>query len=260
MRKRNGLPNYALMKNQAAIALLLATKEFLRANDIAESIVCSTDSTQRRNVTRPRLSLYRKYLRAYENMGALMATWFSNPEFLDEMGNPVPLTSRSGTNSIAHLIRRSGVPIPIYLALEFLRRSPSVKLRPNGMVEALRKVFVLPEFEIPRAALFVERYLDTLSRNALGRKQGTTLLLERSCHVSDINLDSMAPVLRDIKEGGSAFMDATDGEIEALRLKRRKAGRTAEIGVVVFAWTGRHKSISPPRKSGIRAKARAARG
>ena len=96
---------------------------------------------------------------------------------------------------------------------------------------------MLPEFEIPRAALVVERYLETLWHNALGRKRGTTLLLERSCHVPEIDLRAVTPILRDIKERGTAFMDSTDGEIEACRSRRSRIGTTGEVGVVVFAWT-----------------------
>ena len=31
-------------------------------------------------------------MRAYEDMGVLMTTWFSNPKFLDKTGQPVALT------------------------------------------------------------------------------------------------------------------------------------------------------------------------
>jgi hypothetical protein len=182
------------------------------------------------------VKLYRKTMRAYENMGVLMATWFSNPIFLDSLGNPVVLTASKGPRSVTNLIRHSRVRISTDIAIELLSRSTSVKSRDDGSFAALRRVFVLPEFEIPRAALVVERYLDTLRHNALGRKRGTTLLLERSCHVPEIDLRAVRPILRDIKERGTAFMDVTDGEIESSRLRRSKSV-TGEVGVVVFAWT-----------------------
>jgi hypothetical protein len=74
------------------------------------------------------------------------------------------------------------------------------------------------------------------------------LLLERSCHVPEIDLRTVSPILRDIKERGTAFMDSTDGEIEANRLRssrRSKRAVSGQIGVVVFAWT-RSKSKARP--------------
>jgi len=179
-------------------------------------------------------------MRTYESMGVLMATWFTNPRFLDRFGNPIPLTASKGPRSIVNLIRLSRVRVSSDIAVELLKNSPSVKSIGSDHFVALRRVFVLPEFEIPRAALVVERYLNTLRHNAQGRKRGATLLLERSCHVPQIDLQTVGPILRDIKERGTAFMDSTDGEIESSRLRRSRRSKkavTGEVGVVVFAWT-----------------------
>ena len=175
-------------------------------------------------------------MRAYEYMGVLMATWFSNPKFLDKTGKPLELTSSTGPRSVANLIRLARVPIQQRLTLELMRCSPSVKCSENGGFTALRKVFVLPEFEVPRAALVVERFLDTLNGNAIRRKLKSTLL-ERSCHATEVDLTAIAPILRDIKERGTAFMDSLDGEIEACRSRRSKRNTLGELGVAVFAWT-----------------------
>ena len=237
-RKKVNSPLQILVREQAAKALLKATYGFLRRNKITQS----PRSGQRwpRSMTRGNnkdLRLYRATMRAYENMGLLMATWFSNPRFLDNAGNPAALTARKGTRSIAHLIQQSKARVSTAIAIELLRNSPSVRSDRGGSYLALRRVFVLPEFEIPRAALVVERYLETLSRNAKSRKRGTTLLLERSSYVPEIDLGAVSPILRDIKERGTAFMDSTDGEIEACRLRRPNRRETGEVGVAVFAWT-----------------------
>jgi hypothetical protein len=242
-------PLNILVREQAAKALLKATLDFLRRNKITGKSIYghkwprSPDENDNEN-----LKLYRKAMRAYENMGILMATWFSNPKFLDSFGNPMVLTGSKGVRSISNLIRQSRVRISAKVAIELLRNSPSIKSTSDGSFVALRRVFVLRDFEIPRAALVVERYLDTLRHNALGRKRGTTLLLERSCHVPEIDLKAVSPILRDIKEQGTAFMDSTDGEIEACRLRRSRRGVTGEVGVVVFAWTkSKARSASRPK-------------
>jgi hypothetical protein len=249
MTKKINPPLNILVREQAAKALLRATYDFLRRNNITRKSIDGHRSP--RSLTQSDhkdIKLYRKAMRAYENMGVLMATWFSNPKFLDSFGNPMALTASKGARSIRSLIRQSRVRISANAAIELLRNSPSVKTNGDGSFVALRRVFVLREFEIPRAALVVERYLDTLRHNALGRKRGTTLLLERSCHVPEIDLRAVGPILRDIKERGTAFMDSTDGEIEACRPRRPRRGITGEVGVVVFAWTkSKGRSASQPK-------------
>jgi hypothetical protein len=238
MSKKTVTPLNVLVREQAAKALLRSAYDFLRRNNITVRSVNGSRRQRSQKVSEDKdLKLYRMAMRAYENMGVLMATWFSNPKFLDHLGNPTTLTASKGTRSITNLIRQSKVRISTSIAIELFNRSPSVKSNGDGSFLALRRVFVLPEFEIPRAALVVDRYLETLRHNALGRKRGTTLLLERSCHVPEIDLRTVSPILRDIKERGTAFMDSTDGEIEAYRSRRSGTGLTGEVGVVVFAWT-----------------------
>ncbi len=235
---RSVTPLNVLVREQAAKALLGATYAFLRSNEIAAGSLRWEDLPKHNESKK--LTLYRRAMRTYESMGVLMATWFTNPKFLDSFGNPMMLTASKGPRSIVNLIRLSRVRVSSDIAIELLKNSPSVKSDGSDHFVALRRVFVLPEFEIPRAALVVERYLDTLRRNAQGRKRGATLLLERSCHVPEIDLRTVGPILRDIKERGTAFMDSTDGEIEASRLRRSRRSKravTGEVGVVVFAWT-----------------------
>jgi len=121
--------------------------------------------------------------------------------------------------------------------LTFMRESPSIKFERDGKISALRRVFVLPDVVVPRAAFVIERFLDTLQSNAQSRKQNAPLLLERSCHVSEVDLSVIAPLLRDIEGRGTAFMDLIDGEIEQQRLRRERKKPNGEMGVLVFAWT-----------------------
>ncbi len=231
-------PRYQSVKQQGAEALIAAALEFLRRNNIPETAITHYARRHQRihDSKESDLKLYRRFMRAYEDMGVLMATWYSQPRFLDRSGEPLPLTTKAGRRSIPSLLRVSGVRIPKYFALELMRYSPSVKLNGDGTVVALRRVFILPEFEVPRAAFAVERYLDTLRRNASGRKGKTTLLLERSCHVSGVDLKTITPILRDIEGRGTALMDSVDGEIEACRLRRSRRKGVGEMGVLIFAW------------------------
>jgi hypothetical protein len=222
-------PPHVELKEQAAKVLIAAMYEFLHRNKIPKKMIADCRSLDRQRNIRH----YRRLMRTWEYTGVLLGTWYSNPRFLDGFGNPVPMPP----SSISRLIRASHVAISAKVALQLMRSSPSIKTNSNGDLIPLRKVLVLPDSEVPRAALVVERFLDTLYRNASLRKYNATLL-ERSCRASGVELSGSAPILRDIKEQGGAFMDAVDGEIEARRARRRKRSgvKLGELGVVVFAW------------------------
>jgi hypothetical protein len=239
-----------LANQQAAAALLAATFSFLLRNKISKKEIF--DSVRRHHNSRKspgEVRQYRRLVRAYEDMGIVMSAWFSLSRFLDQECRPLPLTTMRGPHSVPNLVRSSHVKISASLAVELMRRSPSVRIDARGNFVALKRVFVLPEFEIPRAALVIERYFDTLRSNSSAHRNGTTLLLERNCHVPEIDLKRITPILRDIKGRGTAFMDSVDGDIEAHRIRSSKRKGVGELGVLVFAWT--RPSKTRRSKSGL---------
>jgi hypothetical protein len=226
-----------IANRQGVNALLTATFGFLRTNNIPKQQVLDAIRQNYDWGRKGSVRQYRKLVLAYEDMGIVMSTWFSLPRFLDRECRPLRLTLGSGQRSIGSLVRASRVSISARIAVEMMRRSPSVRFDSSGNLLALRREFVLPNFEIPRAALVVERYLDTLHRNFSPHNRKGILLLERNCHVPEVSLESIAPILRDIKKRGSAYIDSVNGDIEGLRPKRSRPKGTGEMSVHIFAWT-----------------------
>lgn len=240
---------------QSANAFMSAAIRFLRRNNIPKQLLLDSIS-QNYGTRRSAMNLrqYRRDVRSYEQMGMVMATWFSSPRFLDRESRPISLTVGPGRKSVEALIKASRVSITLATAIRLMRRSLSVQLE-NNRVAAVRPEFVLPNFEVPRAALVIERYLDTLSRNSSSRRDKTIFLLERNCHVPEINLRTIAPILRDIKGRGSAFIKSVDGHIEGSRRRNSASGQVGEMSVHIFAWTKPTRSrkpnppkLTPPRK------------
>ncbi len=241
-------PNYDL-NQQAANALLGATFDFLRKNNIPEeTIIKFVRQCSDRNRRASNMKVYRELEQAQEDMGLIIGTWFSHPKFLDSSGGPLPLSIGKGPKSIAQLVRASGAQIQVSAAVQLMRQSRSVKLTDDGSLLALRRAFVLPRLEVIRAAFVIERYLDTLSDIASGQKKVLPFLLERSCHVSKVDLAKAVPLLRDIERRGTAFMDSIDGELEARRLRRSNSKNIGEVGVHVFLWTRPAADALTPRK------------
>jgi len=237
------------LNQQGASALLAATFEFLLKNNISKrSILEFTRKYSTQNQFGRNLRIYKELELAQENMGRIIGTWFSHPKFLDASGRPRPLTAaKGGANSIAHLVRVSGVKIQATVAVEFMRQSPCIEFASDGQLTALKRVFVLPKLSVPRAAFVVERYLETLLQIASDRKKDAPLLMERSCHVSKVDLAKAIPLLRNLERRGTAFLDAIDGDLEGRRLRRSKRKSVGELGIQVFVWK---KPANNAQKSG----------
>src|SRR6266700_2186685 len=242
-KKTPGLDLHQLGAN----ALLAATFAFLRRSNISKKFI--RDFT-RKYLVQDQLGqssrIYKELELAQENMGRIMGTWFSHPKFLDASGRPRPLTAGKGTNSIAHLVRVSGAQIQGAVAIQFMRQSPCIKFTSEGQLIALKRVFVLPKLEVPRAAFVVERYLETVLQIASDRKKDAPFLLERSCHVSEVDFAKAIPLLRNLESRGSTFLDAVDGDLEGRRLRRSKGKNVGELGIHVFVWRKSHKEIPKP--------------
>jgi len=225
------------VNRQGASALLTATFGFLQANNISKQQMLDA-LRQSFDIRKAKANVrrFRKLVRAYEEMGIVMSTWFSLQKFLDSECHPLPLSTGRGSRSVSSLVRASRVRISTKVAIELMRQSPSISADALGNLIAMRREFVLPGFTVSRAAIVIERYLDTLHRNSSPNNRRAFLLLERNCYVPEVNLKTVVPLLRDIKQRGSAYIDSVNGDIEGLRLAGSR-GRTGEMSVHIFAWT-----------------------
>ena len=235
--KKSASFNSAIVKSQGANALIAATIGFLDANDISKRLIVNSVRQYYGPRRAESVRQYRRLARAYEDMGIVMSTWFSASNFLDKECRPIPLSIKRGPRSVYSLVRAARVSISPAFAIELMRKSQCVGLNSLGNFVAQRREFVLPDFAVLRAALMIERYLDTLHRNTAPNGKKTVLLLERNCHVPEVNLKTISPILRDIKKRGSAYIESVDGDIEGLRRKRSRHKGSGEMSVHIFAWT-----------------------
>src|ERR1700722_3739508 len=101
MTKRRRATISELANQQGASALLAATLSFLIRNKVSKHFI---GEPARRQLSGPRIRAkvgqYKRLMRAYEDMGIVMSTWFSVPKFLDREGHPLPLTVTEGPKSI----------------------------------------------------------------------------------------------------------------------------------------------------------------
>src|SRR5579859_7401558 len=107
------------LNQQGANALLAATFEFLLRNNISKKFILEfARGYLIRNQRDRSLRVYRELEQAQEDMGVIMGTWFTHPRFLNSSGNPIPIDTGNGPNSITRLVRASGARVQVSTALE----------------------------------------------------------------------------------------------------------------------------------------------
>jgi hypothetical protein len=228
------------LKSEAAEILFGAVVNFLRKNKLdPKYITRSAKHAQRRALNSRRgnaVRQFRSVLRVYEEMGAIIATWYSDPRFLDKAGNPLLLSGGRGPHTIRNLVRSSGAKVEYPVVVDLMRMSPTITKTERGEFLAISRFFSLPGFELLRAGLVIERFLETLHRNSEANDERSNLIFERSCYANSVGSRKVARLLRDIKHRGTAFMDSVDGQIELNRSRSSKQIDSGELGVFMFAW------------------------
>ncbi len=227
-----------LLHEGAAEALINSVYQYLIFNNIDPKWIESHLATlNRRSASKVHSNKFRAAFRAYEDMGAIIATWFADPAFLDKDGSPAPLSAGKGRTSIKKLLLAAGSELSTLAVKRLLQESPSIRKIGEDSFIPISRVFMLPSFELLRAATVVERFLETLKSNSEASMKGSPLMFERSSYAHDIDLKSVMKLLRDIKSRGTGFMNGVDGEIEAQRNKRRSGEKKdVELGVFTFVW------------------------
>jgi hypothetical protein len=130
--------------------------------------------------------------------------------------------------------------VPLDVVVKLMGMSPTIKRSERSKLVAVSRFFSLPGFELLRAGLVIERFLETLQRNAEPDGERSNLIFERSCYADGIRAKRVARLLRDIKHRGTAFMDSVDGQIESSRSRASKQAENGELGVFMFAWMRSH--------------------
>jgi hypothetical protein len=252
-----------IAQHQAGEVLLDSTIEFLIRNGFPQVRISARLNRRRAsNRSFAKRNAFNTVVRAYEDMGSVLSTWYDCPDFLNRDGSPAPITIGPSRRSVRRLLKESGVRTSADEAIDLFMRSSSVRFDGKSKLFALRRVFVVPKFDLARAALVVPRYLDTLSSNSTAHQTGTVKLLERQCSASRIDLKSIAPILRRIKEEGTSFVDSIDAQLEESSVKQRERPANSELGLVVFAWTNgysrktKKRQLKARRPSGTKGKAK----
>ncbi len=225
-----------------ADVLLSVVLDFLQDQGIEPKKSAELLTNRSTKNRRRAFSLYERAMATWSCMARLMETWHSDPAFLDKRGLPVEVECSEGPHSIQNLMKAAEVTLSKHRIMEMLQTSPSISQTQRQRFKPLNRAFIVPNAELLRAAFVVQRFLMTVGANARRHESRRPLVLERNCYVLDADLARALPIMRDIKDRASAFMDSVDWELESCRTSPAKKSTRGELGVLVFAWSRPSKS------------------
>jgi hypothetical protein len=233
----------------AAEVILTAMVRFLMKHGVSESwIKEKICGVKRRGRSNAALKRFDGVYLDYHDMGAILATWFSRSEYLDSDGRPLALSiAQQNGPSIRSLVRDANVTISHINAVRLLHASPSIKKNRNGQLRPVWQVFVLNDFEVPRAAKVISRYLETVNFNSSAQKHKNQKLLERDCCAIGLKPESVRDLQAEIRYRSKSYLNAVDQKFESLRLKNGKKRTQAEVGLMIFSWSAARNQNSRKR-------------
>jgi hypothetical protein len=169
----------------------------------------------------------------------VLTAWHEDRQFLDSTGDPAVLPIFGKRRSFEKMVTSYCIGIPVRAMLDQLSQTNSVEVLPGQRVRVKSRV---PMFKgMNRNAIAnigdrAEDLLGTLGHNL--RVVSAPPLFEATTLISDIDLDAIPFVRRQIAEQGTAFIDGTTTLLSRSRAKatllRRGKRAPRRLGVTVY--------------------------
>jgi hypothetical protein len=167
----------------------------------------------------------------------VLAGWHDNQRFLSSTGEPAVLPMFGLRRSFEQLIAAYGGGIPVRAMLDQLTQIDAVEVLPGQRVRAKSRVPIFTGLTTNAIAAIGDRTGDLLA--TLNSNVGTIAnpLFEGTAVVTDIDIDAVPLLRRELAEQGAAFIDGANSLLARSRSKpRRTLGRPSKcrIGVTVY--------------------------
>lgn len=193
--------------------------------------------------------------------GAVLRSWHRDPEYLDELANPIPLSLSGRKNSLSSLVRAQDPRANVTELVSEMHRT--------GLIKRLASHKYLPKtnaatisqmhpYAVDHVVKTVLRLVETVTRN-MRLIDSKHPLIERYAHVPDLDAKEAQAFAEFSRQQGVACLEAIEDWLEARRKgksltvgKRKKHSISA--GMHVFAYL---EDPAPARRAVREPKARA---
>jgi hypothetical protein len=166
-----------------------------------------------------------------------LSGWFSDPRFLNTLGEPAILPIFGSRRSFEKLVSKYGAGIPVRAMLDELVQIGAAECISDQRVKVKTRVPIsvgLTPSAIEAAGQHCKDLLSTLTKN-IRRDEGP--MFEATSLVTDASRNMLPIIRREIAEQGTSLINAASSVLKRSQ-PRAKEGRSAEqrqrVGVTVF--------------------------
>jgi len=169
----------------------------------------------------------------------VLAAWYQDSKYVDEVGDPLPLSMDGAPPSVRGLfdqVSGGGQRVPDTVANDIVERlitHDSLQQLPNGQYTPLKRTFSVNAKGPAMNAMFARLagFVETVAFNA---KHGGRF--ERTAKVKSFPAEAVPLVIAALQESGMQFLEQIDSVLEKHREQAvpGQASQTKEIGVGVY--------------------------
>ena len=197
--------------------------------------------------------------------GAVLRAWHRNPEYLDELANPVPLSMSGRGKSLAALVKNQDPQADVTSLIHAMHRTGLVrkvgvkKYLPNTSAATISQMH---PFAVDHVVKTVLRLVETVTRN-MQLVDSNHSLVERYAHIPDLDAKEAKAFSEFTRQQGAACLEAIEDWLEARRKgkPRMASGRKGSLsaGMHVFAYLEQPEEAKRQNRLGRRRPATSSR-
>lgn len=174
-----------------------------------------------------------------QQLDRVLSGWWSDPEFLDESGEPVALPLRGARRSFATLVERYSGDSRVLTILDELTRAKAMRTRPDGMLEVLSRTFVTARWDTSAIEMFGERVRDHTETLLHNLKHPSRPRYTRMIVNPRLDPHHAPMLIRDIGEQTDALINALDDALNDPAATLRPGSKPQDgvrLGVAVYVF------------------------
>jgi len=194
--------------------------------------------------------------------GAVLRAWHRDPNFLDELANPIPLSLSGRKRSLSSLVRAQDPHADVTGLVNAMHRTGLIKRFGSHQYlprTSAATISQMHPFAVDHVVKTVLRLVETVTRN-MRLIDSKHSLVERYAHIPDLDATEAQAFSDFSRQQGAACLEAIEDWLEARRKGKsrvagNKKGASISAGMHVFAYL---EEPTAARRSIREAKRRAA--
>ncbi len=183
---------------------------------------------------------------------AVVSTWRQSVRWLDESGEPRPLTlTRAGTGSFVDLVREAAPGTDPRAVFADLQRTKTVVRRPRGEIRLVARAVVFAgshQFDAIGVLTHLRRFIEMVEHNVLELDDPADGLLERAVHAANLDPVRFAEFNRIMRRHLESFVLAGDATLRDYAVKEPGAP-TGAYGFGVYVFRDPDEQPKSPRRA-----------